>query len=95
MSTTIKIVYAGIDVSKGYTDIIALEPNKDIAEPAFRLYDTPEGHQQLRSLIDKWLEMGFENIYCGVESTGGYENNWVNYLQELGRTEKLIPATVF
>lgn len=86
MSTANKIVYAGIDVSKGYTDIIALQPNKDIAEPAFRLYDTPEGHQQLRSLIDKWLDMGFENIYCGVESTGGYENNWVNYLQELGRT---------
>lgn len=74
--------YLGIDASKGYADLIVLKSNKDVAEGAFRLYDVAEGHQQLGMLIDKWIRMGFEQIYCGVESTGSYENNWVNYLHK-------------
>ncbi len=79
--------YIGIDASKGYADLIMLGSGKDVVEGSFRLYDSHEGQQQLEALIDKWLHMGFDNIYCGVESTGGYENNWVNYLQELGKTK--------
>lgn len=79
--------YLGIDVSKGYSDVILLKSNKEVAEESFRLYDVAEGHQQLGLLIDKWIETGFDNIYCGVESTGSYENNWVNYLQNLGQTK--------
>lgn len=79
--------YIGIDVSKGYADLVALHSNKEVAEGAFRLYDAAEGHRQLGDLIDGWVKKGFEKIYCGVESTGGYENNWVNYLQEAGKTK--------
>ncbi|MBA3675432.1 MAG: IS110 family transposase [Chitinophagaceae bacterium] len=87
MSATNKSMYVGIDCSKGYADIIAFGSNKEIAEPAFRLYDITEGYRQLQSLIARWLDIGFEHIYCGVESTGGYENNWVNYLQQMGKND--------
>jgi len=85
MSATNKSMYVGIDCSKGYADIIAFQCNKEIAEPAFRLYDINEGYQQLQALISRWLALGYNQIYCGVEGTGGYENNLVNYLQQMGK----------
>jgi transposase len=84
MTTTNKSMYVGIDCSKGYADLIAFDSNKEIEESTFRLYDANEGYQQFQSLINKWLGLGYHQIYCGVESTGGYENNWVNYLQQVG-----------
>jgi transposase len=80
-------VYLGIDASKGYADFILLQSNKDIAEQAFRLYDVLDSHLQLGKLVDQWLKKGYDRIYCGVESTGGYENNWVNYFQQIGKTK--------
>lgn len=76
--------YLGIDISKGYADLFVTGANKQPLEPTFRLYDVPESHQLLGELIDKWLSQEkFDTLFCGVESTGGYENNWVNYLQDL------------
>jgi len=76
--------FLGIDVSKGYADFILMDETKSIIEQSFRLNDTGKDHKQLGELIDKWLASGLETIFCGVESTGGYENNWYNYLQGLG-----------
>jgi transposase len=73
--------YLGIDISKGYADLFITGSNKQPLEPTFRLYDIPQSHQQLGELIDKWLSLEkWDTLFCGVESTGGYENNWVNYL---------------
>jgi len=81
--------YLGIDASKGYADFILLQSNKDIAEQAFRLYDVSDSHLQLSKLVDQWLEKGYDRIYCGMESTGGYENNWVNFFQQIGKTKPI------
>lgn len=76
--------YLGIDISKGYADLFITTSDKRPLETTFRLYDVPESHRQLGGLIDKWLfQQKFDTLFCGVESTGGYENNWVNYLQDL------------
>lgn len=87
MGTINKSMFVGLDCSKGYADILALQPDKQIAEPAFRLYDAAEGYEQLQSLITSWLSKGYNHICCGVESTGGYENNWVNLLQAIGKKQ--------
>lgn len=89
-----KIGYLGIDVSKGYADFITLQANKEVIEKAFRLYDVTEGHRQLEKIIDGLFDKGFQEVYCGVESTGGYENNWVNYLQQLGRSKPVMVARI-
>lgn len=89
-----KIGFLGIDVSKGYSDFITLQSDKEIVERAFRLYDVAEGYQQLEKIIDGLFNKGFEKIYCGVESTGGYENNWVKYLQELGKSKAVMVARI-
>src|SRR5947207_12488551 len=73
--------FLGIDVSKGYADFLLLNQNKKVLEEGFKLEDTNVGRKQLKELIEKWFSQGIEILYCGVESTGGYENNWYNFLK--------------
>jgi len=35
----------------------------------------------LRQSIAGWQQQGLTHLYCGVESTGGYENNWYSLLK--------------
>jgi transposase len=73
--------FLGIDVSKGYADFLLLDQNKKVLEESFQLEDNNGGRRQLKELIEKWFSLGTEILYCGVESTGGYENNWYNFLK--------------
>lgn len=72
--------FLGIDVSKGYADFILLDPDKQTLEETFTLDDTRQGRHILTELIDTWFSGGITHLYCGVESTGGYENNWFTVL---------------
>jgi transposase len=75
--------YLGIDVSKGYSDFILLDWQCNVLEDYFQLSDTVSGRKELKGLIDKWKKSGLTELYCGVESTGGYENNWHSFLKGL------------
>lgn len=75
--------YLGIDVSKGYADFVLLDEQCRVLEGFFQLSDTCEGRKQLKQLITQWQQKGLEHLYCGVESTGGYENNWHCFLKGL------------
>lgn len=78
-----KQIYLGIDVSKGYADFIPLNIKGETIEKRFQLTDNKAGREQLKTIINNWINKGSQNIYCGVESTGGYENNWYNLLKGL------------
>lgn len=84
--------FLGIDVSKGYADFVLIDSNKSVIEKFFRLNDTNGDRKQLGELIERWLEGGLESVLCGVESTGGYENNWYNYLQGLSQVKAVKVA---
>jgi transposase len=76
--------YLGIDVSKGYADFVILDQHKNIVEKNFQLDDTIEGHHRLINFIGEYFkEHPDVTLYAAVESTGGYENNWLNTLREL------------
>jgi transposase len=76
--------FLGGDVSKGYCDFIMLNQEKKKALKPFQLYDNAKGHYQLESgLIDFCSEHPDCKIIAGVESTGGYENNWFESLCDL------------
>ena len=75
--------FLGIDVSKGYADFVLINSAGENLEKSFRLFDDRQGHKKLQELINQWKEMGLQEIYCGVESTGGYENNWYSLLKGL------------
>lgn len=73
----------GIDVSKGYADFLLLDQTKAVMEEGFQLSDNRQGREQLKILIEGWMGEGMEELYCGMESTGGYENNWYKFLKGL------------
>jgi transposase len=75
--------FLGIDVSKGYADFVLLDAGSEVLESFFQLGDTTEGRKKLKDLIAGWHKKGIEELYCGVESTGGYENNWYSFLKLL------------
>ena len=77
-------LFLGGDVSKGYTDFIILDSRKTIIEDVFQLDDTFEGHSKLYEIISTLLKNDPDAIlYAGLESTGGLENNWYNFLFNL------------
>lgn len=77
-----KRLYLGIDVSKGYSDFILLDSEKEKVMDSYQLDDTLKGHTQLYKLLSmKFKEDPELEIYTGVESTGGYENNWYHSLR--------------
>ena len=70
--------YLGIDVSKGYADFVILNDKKQPIEANFQLDDTFDGHCHLYEILCTFCEDHPEcMIYAAVESTGGYENNWL------------------
>ena len=77
-----KVYYVGLDVSKGYADVILLDSFKRPVERSFQIDDNKEGHGKLESYLDQKSKEDYQLI-CGVENTGGYEQNWVNMLKQL------------
>ena len=75
--------YMGIDVSKGYADFMIINSKKQPVVQAFQLDDTFEGHQTLYNTLGLFLAKHDSAIvFAGMESTGGYENNWYHSLVE-------------
>lgn len=73
--------YMGIDVSKGYADFMIINSQKRPVIRGFQLDDTFEGHQALHSIVGRFLSKHPDSkLFVGMESTGGYENNWYNSL---------------
>jgi len=80
--------FLGSDVSKGTCNFVLLGEEGELLESNFQLDDNREGHQQLYELIGRFKEENdLEKIIVGVESTGGYENNWYKGLRS--RSKKL------
>lgn len=87
--------YLGIDVSKGYADFQLLNHRRTSVIPGFQLDDTHKGHQCLYDLLRTLnKEYGQPIIYAGVESTGGYENNWVDRLTQFRKTMVIHVARI-
>lgn len=78
--------FLGIDVSKGYADFVLINEKGRVLEKDFQLIDNHIGHQSLVKLIEDWKKQGLKKLYCGVESTGGYENNWHSILKGIQST---------
>lgn len=84
-------MYLGIDVSKGYADFLLMNARREAQEKSFQLDDNAEGHQTLTRYLGWHIAEG-RRIICGVESTGGYEQNWLVLLKRL---QKHNPVEVY
>lgn len=77
-------LYLGIDVSKGYADFCLLDGKKKTVGKPFQLYDIMKGHQALDEYLGSVVDQHHpESIYAAVESTGSYENHWLDTLIKL------------
>lgn len=84
--------YLGIDASKGYADFALLDTNKEQLEEVFQMDDTRAGHDSLKKQLQVFMKThGLKQLYCGIESTGGFENNWYN---SIGQWSKTMPVHV-
>ena len=82
--------YMGCDVSKGYADFIVLNRKKRPIEKSFQLDDTFEGHNAFTTYLGNFFKQHPGSIlHIGVESTGGYEDNW--YVLFLRLEKECIP----
>ena len=88
-------LYLGGDVSKGYADWVILSEKKQTVLENFQLDDTYAGHCKLYSMVEAYVEKypGSE-IFAAVESTGGYENNWLNTLKSYQKVFNLKVARI-
>lgn len=85
--------YLGCDVSKGYADFIILDSDQSVVEPPFRLDDTASGQRALESVLRTLCaRVPSAQIFAGVESTGGLENNWLRHFNRLGAALPLKSA---
>ncbi len=90
-----KDYFMGIDVSKGYADFVILDKKKWVVEQNFQLDDTFEGHTKLYNVLETFLVNHPKGVlYCGVESTGGYENNWYHSLHTYQKDLNVYVARV-
>jgi len=86
--------YLGIDVSKGYADFLLLSNEGRVMEEGFQLHDNKDGRQKLKDLIGQWQQKGLKELYCGVESTGGYEDNWFHFLRPLSKEQPVFVCRI-
>jgi len=79
--------YLGADVSKGYADFVILDEQKKTVVENFQLDDTSTGHSKLFNVLGRLLDRNPQStVFAAVESTGGYENNWVHSLRRFQST---------
>jgi transposase len=81
-----KKYYLGADVSKGYCDFVLLDQNQNMVEPVFQLDDTSAGYKHLLKMLKKYSENDETVIFVGFESTGGYENKWIDAIHSFRKT---------
>lgn len=78
------VKYLGIDVSKGYADFCLLDCQKQLVDKVFQLDDNQQGHQILKGYLQQLVRSG-HRVACGLESTGGYELNWLRLIRQLSK----------
>jgi len=88
-------LYLGGDASKGYTDWVIISEKKTKLVDNFQLDDTFDGHHELYNVIKGCIDK-YPNaeIYAALESTGGYENNWLNTLKSYQKVFNIKVARV-
>lgn len=85
--------FLGIDVSKGYADFALLDSGKKPLTEVFQLDDSRQGHQCLHKQLEAWFsQLKVTQLFCGLESTGGFENNWYASLKLWSQKLPLVVA---
>jgi len=88
-------LYLGGDASKGYSDWVIIAESKRVVLEDTQLDDTYAGHCKLFSILKSYFDRSpGVQMYAAMESTGGYENNWLNSLKSFQKSLNLKVARI-
>ena len=77
------MIYVGIDVAKDKHDCFAMNSDGEILIENFTFQNNSDGFNLFFNSISRFNE-SFENIKVGLEATGHYSNNILNFLTSKG-----------
>ena len=77
------MIYVGIDVAKDKHDCFAINSDGEILIENFSFKNNLDGFNLLFNSISNFNE-SFKNIKVGLEATGHYSNNILNFLTSKG-----------
>jgi len=79
--------YLAADVSKGYADFVLLDGNLNDLENPIQFDDSRSGHDAFKQWLNGCInEHDLVQVWAGMESTGGFEDNWYAMLFDLSKT---------
>ena len=74
----------GVDVSKGYSDVVFINQAGTVLAGGGVFDDTAEGHELLRKVVVGLKEKNQDGEFVvGIESSGGLERNWLKFFRGL------------
>lgn len=74
------MIYVGIDVAKDFHECTIISQCNDLLLPCFSISNTQSGFQQLYDTINKISDGNKSSVKIGLESTGHYSANLLNFL---------------
>lgn len=84
-------LFLGIDVSKGYADMVCMERSGGIISGGGRFDDTPKGHQTVSAWVTRTLTSRNDStMIVGLESSGGLERNWMRMFKQLSADSPIL-----
>jgi transposase len=75
------MIFVGIDVAKNKHDCYILDSSKEMLDTSFTFTNTLEGFNSFKSILNSYTD-NFLDIKIGLESTGHYNNNIVNFINK-------------
>jgi len=76
-------VFIGMDVSKGYVDVAAVNNAGSVLPWEERFDDTSDGHESFVSFIESRVGCDdSKTVIIGLESSGGLERNWYRFIRK-------------
>ena len=85
--------YVGIDVAKDKHDCCIIDENGNVANNVFRIKNSLEGFTKLIQRITK-LTSDKSKVVIGLEDTGHYAGNLINYFSNLFKVKTINPLLI-
>ncbi len=77
------MIYAGIDVAKDKHDCFIINSDGEVLIDNFTFPNNLDGFNSFLSIIESF-SISFENVKVGLEATGHYSNNILEFLHSKG-----------
>ncbi len=75
------MIFVGIDVAKNKHDCYIFDSSKEMIETKFSFLNSLEGFTTFKNILNSYSD-DLSNIKVGIESTGHYGNNIINFIRK-------------